>query len=184
MPLDMEHFSEPVAAVLTGYPDVRLPLVKNEMREHPQLDSMARQSARELFPGARDPESAHSGLLLLLGGWQQAHETAQEIARREGSYWHAILHRMEPDIFNAGYWFRRVGSHPIFEDLRSGAEAMVRQDPDIQWTVRDRWDPIRFLDFFEKAAADKSGASHRVAAEIQSLEWRLLFEWCSARSGD
>jgi hypothetical protein len=184
MPLDMEHFSEPVAAVLTGYPDVRLPLVRSEMREHPQLDSMARQSARELFPGARDPESAHSGLLLLLGGWQQAHETAQEIARREGSYWHAILHRMEPDISNAGYWFRRVGLHPIFKDLRNGAAEIVAQDPDVRWAIRDKWDPFGFLEFFEAASSKTSTVSHQAAAGIQSLEWRLLFEWCSARRVD
>jgi hypothetical protein len=182
MGLDLEYFSEEVASVLAGCPDPQLPLVRSEMRTHPRLDSVARQSARELFPGARDPESAHSGLLLMMGGWQQAHEAAQEIARREGSYWHAITHRIEPDIWNAGYWFRLVGSHPIFEDLRNGVAEIIAQNPDARWTIREAWDPFRFLDLCEMAASEKDGASHRLAIAIQSLEWRLLFEWCAAKT--
>src|SRR4051794_21976116 len=120
MALHPEYFSETVAFVLADYPALQLPLLKSELRKHPQLDSIAQQSPGALFPNARDPESAHSGLLLMMGGWQQSHEVAQEIGRREGSYWHAITHRIEPDMGNAGYWFRRVGSHPIFEELRSG----------------------------------------------------------------
>ena len=177
---DPERFSKEVASVLAGYPDFQLPLLKSELRQHPLLDSVARQSSRELFPDARDPVSAHGGLLLMMGGWQQSHELAQEITRQEGSYWHAITHRIEPDIWNASYWFRRVGSHPIFEDLRSGAAVIAARDPDAQWKIPDQWDPFEFLDLCEKAVSEKGGAKGRVAVAVQSLEWRLLFEWCAA----
>ncbi len=32
-------------------------------------------------------------------------------------YWHAIIHRREGDWSNAGYWFRRVGEHPVLMDV-------------------------------------------------------------------
>ena len=60
------------------------------------------------------PEPARAGLYLLPGFWDDAHEIAQSIETVDGSYWHAIVHRQEPDPDNAAYWFQRVGQHPIF----------------------------------------------------------------------
>lgn len=180
MSLDPECFGEGVAPLLEGYPHIELPLVKSDFNKHPQLDSIARQPSQDLFPKARDPEAAHAGLLLLLGGWEQSHEIAQTINRPEGSYWHAIIHRAEPDTWNAGYWFRRVGRHPIFEELRSGAAEIVMQHPAPRWNAPDPWDPFDFAEFYQKAIAKKDSTQYRVGAAIHSLEWRLLFEWCAA----
>jgi hypothetical protein len=43
------------------------------------------------------------------GNWSRAHEVAQDIDGKTGSWVHAYLHRKEGDISNAGYWYRRAG---------------------------------------------------------------------------
>ncbi len=179
MTLDLECFTEPVASVLASYPKLELPLTRSKLPEHPDLDRLAKKRAAHLFPDARDPVCAHSGLLLFLGGWEQSHHVAQDISRAEGSYWHAIAHRIEPDIGNAGYWFRRVGAHPIFAALQDGAASISANHGESGWTTPDPWDPFAFLRLCERAASDEKSESYAQAVEIQSLEWTLLFEWCA-----
>src|SRR5580692_4419464 len=70
----------------------------------------------KLLPGA-----ALAGLYLYFSCWEEAHETAHHLSTREGDYWHAIVHRQEPDAGNAGYWCGQVGAHPIFPELREEA---------------------------------------------------------------
>jgi len=43
------------------------------------------------------------------GHWEAAHDIAQEIHTPTGSWIHALLHLIEGDIGNAGYWFRKAG---------------------------------------------------------------------------
>lgn len=42
------------------------------------------------------------------GDWDQAHNIAQEVGSRDGSWVHAYLHRKEGDIGNASYWYLRA----------------------------------------------------------------------------
>lgn len=43
------------------------------------------------------------------GDWDKAHRIVQEI-EHEHAYWiHAYLHRKEPDLANANYWYSRAG---------------------------------------------------------------------------
>ena len=42
------------------------------------------------------------------GNWETAHDIAQEIHTPMGSWIHALLHLIEGDIGNAGYWFRKA----------------------------------------------------------------------------
>ncbi|MCH2203786.1 MAG: hypothetical protein MK102_17610 [Fuerstiella sp.] len=42
------------------------------------------------------------------GCWEEAHEIAQEIHTPLGSWIHALLHLIEGDVGNAGYWFRKA----------------------------------------------------------------------------
>src|SRR5260370_40509536 len=43
----------------------------------------------------------------LRGDWEAAHQIAQDDASAEGAWVHAWLHRIEGDVGNAGYWYRR-----------------------------------------------------------------------------
>ena len=47
---------------------------------------------------------------LAKGDWNRAHGVAQEDeVDRECAWVHAHLHRVEGDLGNAGYWYRRAG---------------------------------------------------------------------------
>ena len=43
------------------------------------------------------------------GDWDRAHELAQSAKGKPGDWVHAYLHRVEGDLSNAGYWYRRAG---------------------------------------------------------------------------
>lgn len=49
------------------------------------------------------------------GDWDQAHAIAQEEHDEAGAWVHAHLHRIEGDLGNAGYWYRRAGQ-PVCQD--------------------------------------------------------------------
>ena len=122
-----------------------------------------------------------AGLWLAHNFLDQSHAISQEIDTAEGSYWHGILHRREPDFSNARYWFRRVGRHPIFEPLAQTARDLAAEaqlDSHSAFLANeDRWDPFRFVDLCEAALGGKTQSSdlcRRLAAE----EWRLLFDYC------
>src|SRR5262245_35001335 len=58
-----------------------------------------------------------AGLWLYHDFLDESHSISQDLHTVEGSYWHAIMHRREPDYWNSKYWFRRVGDHPIYDKL-------------------------------------------------------------------
>jgi hypothetical protein len=43
------------------------------------------------------------------GDWEKAHALAQAAGDADGAWVHAHLHRVEGDLGNAGYWYRRAG---------------------------------------------------------------------------
>jgi len=113
------------------------------------------------------PLGCRAGLWLAFGYWKQAHEVAQDLETPEGSFWHAILHRREPDPGNAKYWFRQVGSHPVIAKLVAESLALGY----------DYRTPGDFVDFCEKVR-DTATPAEEVARRVQALEWRLLFDHC------
>ncbi len=52
------------------------------------------------------------------GDWQRSHEIVQVRATREADWVHAYLHRVEGDLANAAYWYRRAGHSPADGDLK------------------------------------------------------------------
>jgi len=42
------------------------------------------------------------------GGWNQAHKIVQDEPTADAAWVHAYLHRVEGDLGNAGYWYRRA----------------------------------------------------------------------------
>lgn len=56
------------------------------------------------------------------GNWQDAHLVAQKEEGDPLADWlHAVVHRMEGDLGNAGYWYRRCG-RALREDVATAAE--------------------------------------------------------------
>ena len=58
--------------------------------------------------------------------WTQAHELAQQDEGRDGAWVHAYLHRVEGDLGNAAYWYRRAGQPVQSVPLAQEWEALVR----------------------------------------------------------
>lgn len=173
-------FSARIAALL----ERPLPLTGAAFARDTEARTMEDEGADALFPGARDPQAALSGVMLLLGEWERSHELSQDNPSREGSYWHAIAHRIEPDSSNAGYWFRRVGVHPIFAELQERARAILSVEKPGGWRLKAAWDPLLFIAWCDEARAHPGGAAERAALAIQQSEWRLLFEWCALNAND
>lgn len=71
----------------------------------------------ELLASAQSDDTPPTGLsdeLLSLwhtkaDNWEDAHNIAQDIHTPMGSWLHALLHLIEGDLGNAGYWFRKAG---------------------------------------------------------------------------
>jgi hypothetical protein len=171
----MASLSPEVERLLAAAPSLPLTqegLVRNSAS---RLDS---SSAESLFRQAPHAQAALAGLLLRLGHWSESHDIAQDVSSTEGSYWHAILHRMEPDPSNAGYWFRRVGRHAIFPKLLEQAREILANYSSIHWKLKQEWDPMLFVAWCEEASR-KRGETETAARAIQMAEWQLLFEWCA-----
>ena len=58
--------------------------------------------------------------------WERAHELAQA-HEGEPAYdrLHAFLHRVEGDLANAGYWYRRAGEPVYDQDLESECDLLI-----------------------------------------------------------
>ncbi|HUJ50546.1 MAG TPA: hypothetical protein VLW25_10115 [Bryobacteraceae bacterium] len=156
-----------------------IPLVSGGSSPKEAHAALAKQKASDLFPHASAPEAALAGLWVYFSCFEQAHEIAQDIPTAEGSFWHAILHRQEPDPGNAAYWFRQAGSHPVFADLANAATRIAGQFPEAGFRLDGRWDPFAFIDFCEQARRLPGTRAERAALEIQQAEWQLLFDYCA-----
>ncbi len=61
--------------------------------------------------------------------WDEAHDIAQDIPTKMGSRIHGLLHAVEGDFSNSGYWYRRAGQEPIRADqIDAEWEGLVRQN--------------------------------------------------------
>jgi hypothetical protein len=160
----------------------RSPLPLEQLGEAlPEAASVRGLSSKALFPMARDAVASHAGLLLLLRCWDESHHISQNLSSVEGSYWHALAHRIEPDLGNANYWFRKVGRHPVFEPLHAFARTILEEDPVPGWTLKETWDPALFGSWCEDARTAQRSHKERTAIRIQQEEWNLLFFWCAGR---
>lgn len=164
-----EAYGPEVAAILAldGNGERLMPLVMERCSSEAARERLRAASAPRWLPGARAPEAAMAGLYVYFSCFEEAHAIAQDIPAPEGSYWHAIVHRQEPDDGNAAYWFRRVGAHPVFPAL---ARAAGRREP---------WDPFAFIEMCGQARRQPGSELEARARAIQRAEWQLLFDYCA-----
>lgn len=144
-----------------------MPLVPGAPADGPQLDELRQLRPEDLFEGRaiKDRDFAkcvQSGLYLYFSALDESHRISQGIPSASGSYWHGIMHRQEGDWSNAKYWFRRVGTHPVFGQLEAQAGSP--------------WDPYAFVDRCSAASARNSEATDLI--DLQMQEWRLLMRYC------
>lgn len=123
----------------------------------------------------RVPDAVRAGLFLYLGCWDEAHTTADSVENSDGYFWHAIVHRQEPDPANSAYWFRMTGTHAVFPRLAAEASGCG-------YDSGKAWDPFAFIRFCESARLRAGSGDERMALTVQSLEWQLLFDHCARSS--
>jgi hypothetical protein len=138
-----------------------------------RLASLGRGTPDERFRSAimaADVSPAvRAGLWLYHDFWGEAHAVAQDLHTPEGSLWHAILHRREPDAWNSKYWWRKVGRHPALDALAAEAKATG-----LPFSTAEA-----FVDWCERVRGTGS-RDEATAMQVQQLEWRLVFAHCRA----
>lgn len=182
MRFDPTSYGEDVASVLAldGNGDRLMPLITGPGNEAARR-RLQGVKPKELFPDAASPRAAMAGLWLYFSCFEEAHQIAQDDSSEDGSFWHAILHRQEPDSGNSAYWFRRVGSHPVYPGLVEESVRIVKRHPDAEFRPTVKWDPFGFILFCERARQQPASPSETAALEIQRAEWQLLFDHCARR---
>jgi hypothetical protein len=173
MGFDSSQYATEVQAILAldGNGNRPMPLA-NGKPVTAGVKALSAWNGTRLFPDAFSPEAAISGLYLYFCAYDESHKISQDIDTAEGSFWHGVMHRQEPDPGNSAYWFRRVGQHPIFPQLRDAASELGSD-------TKDKWDPFAFIDFCESARKRPGSPEEKTAMAIQLVEWQLLFDYCA-----
>lgn len=177
MRFDAAAYGPDVASILAldGSGERLMPLARGRCCSEEARMRLRASTGERLFPAARHARAALSGLYLYFSCLEESHEISQSTADADGSFWHAIMHRQEPDPGNSAYWFRRVGQHAVFPALCAGARAIAAKYPGARLSFPDVWDPFAFIGI----CAAAGGEGERAALEIQRLEWQLLFDRCA-----
>lgn len=170
-----------------------LPLVQGRPGR-PKLErALSEPSLSALFPEARRASclAMAAGLLQVHDFWDASHEAAQKAddlgEKRYSPYWHGIGHRREPDYGNAGYWFRRVGRHPLFPAL--GAAVLLILECESGDADRSRWPLDRVGDWNPDAFSELHREARRnvalepLARRLQRLEMAMLLDLTVADLG-
>ena len=130
----------------------------------PVLARLRETPGDRLLPGAPGvrADALKAGLLLLHGDLDGAHALAQtHEGDRDADAWHALVHRLEGDYGNSGYWWRRVGDHPAFPAVAAAAGLPA-------------WDPYAFTDRYRRAMSGGDDAERRAVRAVQAAEFAAL----------
>jgi len=153
----------------------------------PMLEALSQDSFQDGVADRQMAQCCISGLWLLHDYLDRSHTISQDIDSAAGSYWHAIMHRREPDYSNSKYWFRRVGDHPAFATLAAVVESIPSTDAAIAefgLLKNGDWDAFAFVDACQSVAKWPDAGKTRVLQEIAQAEWRILFDYCYNRAVD
>lgn len=150
------------------------------------IEHITRLKPSQLVPektSEADAVALKAGLLQWHDALDASHQLAQSVeglgAHQSGDYWHAIMHRREPDYGNAKYWFRQLDTHSVFADLAPHAMSILDPVADgASWKSRlsgnGSWDPMAFVDLCEACAGREESPLGWAARQIQAAEMQLL----------
>ncbi len=181
MEFDANAYGPAVAEILAldGHGHRRMPLAMG-ICSSPEAARILRDARPgTLLPHSSRAAAAYAGLWLYFSCLNESHQVSQGINTEDGSFWHGIMHRQEPDAGNASYWFQRTGRHPVFDALRNEAERFAVESPEASFAVGEEWNPFDFIDFCERARRRPGSAEEALALNIQRAEWQLLFDYCA-----
>jgi len=150
-----------------------------------QPETSLERALDELFRRGKLPIPKQQLIRALILLWhdhfEAAHVIAQDIDNADGAFVHGILHRREPDYWNAKYWFRRVGRHAAFSIIAERAAGLLesQKEHSLQKEIMPggEWNAFAFVDLCEEAsgrAADK-GLVEKLK-QIQAIEFEVLLE--------
>lgn len=151
------------------------------LRHH--VEGVLHQTLSDVTGPAADLLALQAGLWQMHDFLDESHACSQQIEGegidRNGDYWHAIMHRREPDFDNSKYWFRRVGQHPIFKQLPEIAQQALSDYPEAAtWSDRlcrhGQWDAFAFVDLCQAAHRTEESPLANAARRIQWAEMLLL----------
>ena len=180
--------AEVIEKLETGNPLPRL--APQEAWSTELTDVLEATSLDELFQGeslknTTFGNATKSGLLLWNDALNESHTISQELENQTGSYWHGIMHRREPDYSNSKYWFGRVGTHPIFPQLRERAMAIFKETSNPSDALgriaaaieaAENWDAYQFIDWCQ-AAENGTDDVTRFLQQVQAEEIKLLLAY-------
>ena len=100
-------------------------MMPSDHRKSPGTDS-------DTTPGTPIDVASHDRLTRALelaraGQWDDAHRLVQNNADPLSCAIHGYLHRVEGDVSNAHYWYRRAGREPATISLDDEWQALVRE---------------------------------------------------------
>jgi hypothetical protein len=94
------------------------------------MSSISFEAFRATLEDATPPAGVSPALAAMWheakGEWDAAHRLAQDEDDAAGAWVHAYLHRVEGDLSNAGYWYRRAGKPASEQPLRDEWTTIVK----------------------------------------------------------
>lgn len=170
------------------------PLFPSEVRAPEISQQITEASDAQLFGEAASNDeqremrlACRAGLLLLNDDLEASHAISQKIDNSTGAFWHAIMHRRERDFSNSRHWWRRVGTHPAFDDVYTEAMSTLLAEDEREAGIfaehlveAGTWKPEEFVEICERTTGqDEVPAWIR---RLQRAEMTALLRWCRERA--
>jgi len=144
--------------------------------------ALSERIAAAPWGAGRAAEALKAALLLWNDDLDASHKLAQGIPDATGSLIHGIMHRMEGDYWNAEYWFRRTGAHPLYREIAAAVRGAEPRDPELAaaaspYVENGAWNPYAFNRAVQRAL--EGGGGNEAALEaVQRLEMSVVAQYC------